>query len=548
MSEPLELNNSALHDFQSARRKAELQSLMAVLTGRPKELLAYDEVRKKLRAVEANTQKLAVIPLDAIIGSVGRYSDFNRLFQPLNDSDVGRWTGVSKAISGLRGVPPIEVYRIGEAYFVKDGNHRVSVARQLGFKSIEAYVTDVHSPVPLSPDLDPDDLILKAEQAEFLEKTELHKLRPKSDLSVTVPGQYEVLLEHIAVHQYFMGLDLKRDISYEEAVAHWYDEVYLPIIAEITKRDLAKEFAGRTETDLYLWLADYRIKLNRELGWDLEATTIVRHARELKGKTRLQVLRETDPRSYVAHDLVVAISGTDLGWKALEQAIVLAQKKTAHMYAIHALPEARALQSEELKRLREQFKARLAAAGIKGQLAIEQGQVLNVVAERARWADLVIANLAHPPGVHFRLKNGFQSFVRRIAKPILAVPGVTSPLSKMLLAYDGSAKAEMGLFAAANMAAHWNIPVLVVSVKDFGVDASKLLSKARAYLEGFGLEAGYIAAEGNVPDILLELIEAEKADLLVIGGYEYSSLFEPLLGGILDEILRRIKVPMLICQ
>jgi nucleotide-binding universal stress UspA family protein len=548
MSEPLELNSTALHDFQSARRKAELQGIMALLTGRSSELLSYDEVRKKLRAVEANTQKLEVIPLDAIIGSVGRYSDFNRLFQPLNDSDAPRWTGVSKAISGLRGVPPIEVYRIGETYFVKDGNHRVSVARQLGFKTIEAYVTDVHSSVPITPELDLDELILKAEQAEFLEKTELHKLRPESDLSVTVPGQYEVLLEHIVVHQYFMGLDLKRDISYEEAVGHWYDEVYLPIVTMIKAREVAADFPGRTETDLYLWLADYRIKLNRELGWDLEASTIVQHATDIKGKSRLQLARELDPRRYFANDLVVAISGTELGWEALEQAIILAKKEGAHIYAVHALADARRLLSEEMLYLRREFQRRLSEAGIRGQLAIEIGQPVDVVSERARWADVVIANLAHPPGVNFRLKNGFQSFIRRIAKPVLAVPGVTSPLTKLLLAYDGSAKAEIALFATANMAARWKIPMVVVSVRDFGTDAAKLINSAKAYLEKYELEASYIATEGKVADALLELLEAEKADLLVVGGYEYSSLFEPLLGGILDEILRRINVPMLICQ
>ncbi|MCA9838511.1 MAG: universal stress protein [Trueperaceae bacterium] len=548
MSELSELNNSALHDFHSARRKAELQSLMARLSGRPSELLSYDEVRKRLRAIEDNTQKLEVIPLDAIIGSVGRYSDFNRLFQPLNNSAAARWTGVNRAITGLRGVPPIEVYRIGETYFVKDGNHRVSVARQLGFKNIEAYVTEVHSPVPIGPDLDFDDLILKAEQAEFLEKTQLHRLRPESDLSVTVPGQYEVLLEHIAVHQYFMGLDLKRDVAYEEAVTHWYDEVYLPVIKMIEARAIAEDFPGRTATDLYIWLANYRIQLNRELGWDLEASTIAQHTTDSRGKSRTQLAKELDPRSYPIDDLVVAISGTDVGWNALEQAMIMAKKEKVNLYAVHALKDATSLNSDEVLKLKREFQQRLAEKGLKGQLAIEIGQPLEVVAERAKWGDVIIANLAHPPGVSFRLKNAFQAFVRRVPKPILAVPGVTSPLNKAMLAYNASPKADIALFAAAALASRWGIRLVVVSVQEFGKEASRLLDRAKEYLEAYGIEASFVATEGKVVPAILELLEAEQADLLLVGGYEYSTLFEPILGGVLDEILRRIQVPMLICQ
>ena len=81
-------------------------------------------------------------------------------------------------MTGLSGVPPIEVYKVGDAYFVKDGNHRVSVARQLGMSHIEAYVTDVATSVPVGSDLRPDDLILKSEYADFLERTQLRRLRP----------------------------------------------------------------------------------------------------------------------------------------------------------------------------------------------------------------------------------------------------------------------------------------------------------------------------------------------------------------------------------
>jgi len=109
--------------------------------------------------------------------------------------------------SSLRavGLPPIEVYQIGEVYFVQDGNHRVSVAYQLGARYIQAYVTEVQTRVPLTPDVQPVDLILMAEYADFLEGTRLDELRPGADLRTSIPGQYQALSEHIDVHRYYMG-------------------------------------------------------------------------------------------------------------------------------------------------------------------------------------------------------------------------------------------------------------------------------------------------------------------------------------------------------
>ena len=128
----------AVQDFLRARRRAGLTEVLAVLSGREAPLLSYDEVRRRLHAVETPTQKLEDVPLDAIVGSVGRTQDFTREFLPRSDADKARWVGVRVAMTGLSGTPPVDLYRIGDAYFVRDGNHRVSVARQLGAKFIQA--------------------------------------------------------------------------------------------------------------------------------------------------------------------------------------------------------------------------------------------------------------------------------------------------------------------------------------------------------------------------------------------------------------------------
>jgi hypothetical protein len=139
---------------------------------------------------------------------------------------------------------------------VVDGHHRVSVAREQGQIDIDAEVRECSTKVNITPDLKPEDLEILGEKVDFLERTGLDRIRPVAKIKLTIPDGFDRMLEHIAVHRYFMGLDLKRDISDEEAVAHWYDKVYNPIVRNIRRSDILREFPGKTEGDLYLWVLD----------------------------------------------------------------------------------------------------------------------------------------------------------------------------------------------------------------------------------------------------------------------------------------------------
>src|SRR4030043_162089 len=145
--------SQAVQDFRSARQKATLREIIARLTGGSTELLSFDEVRQKLKAQVSPKKVLKEIPISAIIGSVNRYQDFSRDFLPGKNINEQRWANVELANSSFQGLPPIEVYQIGEAYFVSDGNHRVSVAKQIGTAQIQAYVTEVQTRVPLTSDI-----------------------------------------------------------------------------------------------------------------------------------------------------------------------------------------------------------------------------------------------------------------------------------------------------------------------------------------------------------------------------------------------------------
>jgi hypothetical protein len=245
-------------DFTAARAKAFFRDLLAVLTGRRNRLLSYDEVREKLRLGGPIYRGVQTVPLDKIVGSVNRYQDFDRAFLPTQAHTADRWRRVSRAWYDEISLPPILLYQVGDIYFVVDGNHRVSVAREQGQAFIDAEVRECRVKVPVSADLHPDDLEELGAQVAFLERTDLDRLRPGARLVVTILGGYERLLEHIAVHKYFMGLDFQRDVSDAEAVEHWYDNVYLPVVAVIHASGIMRAFPRRTEADFYLWVMDHR--------------------------------------------------------------------------------------------------------------------------------------------------------------------------------------------------------------------------------------------------------------------------------------------------
>jgi hypothetical protein len=260
---------SPVNEFRAARRGATIEEILGHLTGRPSDLLCYEEVRDLLHAKTTHRVEHRDIPIDAIAGSVERCTDYTRGFLPRKESDQHRWTGIKQAFAASDHLPPIRVYQVGQVYFVADGNHRVSVARQLGRTHIEARILIVRTRVPLSPNVRPDELALQGEYARFLERTDLDEVLPQADLRVTVKGQYEALEVQIKAHHTFLKVDQRRNVPYHEASASWYNRVYSPLVQEIRACGVLQEFPGRTETDLYLWLCSHRMALEEALGTEV---------------------------------------------------------------------------------------------------------------------------------------------------------------------------------------------------------------------------------------------------------------------------------------
>ena len=245
-------------DFQRARFKAFVNRIWGTLSGQPTNLLSYDDIKEKLHIGGPIYRGVQTVRVDQIAGSLNRYHEFDRVFLPASDQLANRWQSINRAFYQEISLPPVVLYKVGQVYFVVDGHHRVSVAREQGQIFIEAEVRECATRVNLTADIKPEDLIILETKVQFLERTSLDSLRPDANIKLTIPDGFDRMLEHIAVHRYFMGIDWKRDISEEEAIIHWYDNVYMPVIHVIRETDILKEFPTKTEGDLYLWVLDHQ--------------------------------------------------------------------------------------------------------------------------------------------------------------------------------------------------------------------------------------------------------------------------------------------------
>jgi hypothetical protein len=259
--------------FEEARRSALMQDLIRLVTGRPADLLPFEAVRGRLNLTNFVDRGVQEVPLDRIIGSVGREADFNRAFLPRTEAVRERWKRVRALAEGPVGYPPVELYKVSDVYFVVDGHHRISVARSFGSPSIEAWVKEYLTRVSLASDESVEDILLKGELADFLEATGLVAAEA-NDYRLSDPGGYERLLDHIEVHRYYKNVEQQRELSPREAVASWRDTVYGPMIEVIRNSGILEEIPGSTETDLYLYVMDHLHYLRQRYAPATEADAV----------------------------------------------------------------------------------------------------------------------------------------------------------------------------------------------------------------------------------------------------------------------------------
>jgi nucleotide-binding universal stress UspA family protein len=177
----------------------------------------------------------------------------------------------------------------------------------------------------------------------------------------------------------------------------------------------------------------------------------------------------------------------------------------------------------------------------------------------SRWISLTVVNLAHPPADRpiDRLSSGSRALIQSCPTPILAVPSnaqdanLGSPEQSVLLAYDGSPKADEALYVSTYLSAQWEIPLVVVSVgKQRHISSPALMALTRAwkYLREHGVDAAYVGRQGSVSDVIMEVAQEHSSSLIVMGGYGFSPVMQIVLGSALDHVLRESRRPTLICR
>jgi len=572
------LKLTAVQEFNSARLHAKLEQIKAALTGKSADLLSYEDVREKMKAVETNKRELKMIPLDSIVGSVGRYKDFTRHFFPLKEQDEQRWARVHNLVSSMEGLSPIEVFQVGEVYFVRDGNHRVSVARELEANFIEAYVTQVESLVSLEPNMQPDDLIIKERYAHFLQRTQLQDIYPDLNLSMSAAGNYRVLERQIGVHQHWIETEQEEIVSFPEAALRWVRDVYWPVIQMIRERGLMRDFPDRTETDLYVWIDKHRHDLAEHLGWTVGTETAVSDLAKQQQKKPKQAIQRMGekirhaltPDTFEAgpavgewremwatahrsdrmfNHILVALDGKDTGWHALEQALRIAKRENGTIFGLHIVSSLEKRSGEDALVLKAEFEHRCQQAGIPGEMTITTGPVTGTICYRARWADLVVISLRHPPGPRpvDRLNSQFGQLLRRCPRPVLAVPRTHAKMARILLAYDGSLKSEEAMFIATYLASQWQIELTVVVALSKGVTKETAV-RVRNLLNERKVKADYVIADEPATNLIMQTAREQDCGLIVMGGYGHNPLLEIVGGSVVDEILRTRNRPVLVCR
>ena len=269
-----ELNNdmfklTATNDFSKARGKAILSEIQHLMNTDKNKLLSFHDVKDILKPKNQVYMGSQTVPIKLIVGSEGRYRDFNKFFLPKADHLRSRWERVDEAHLKDIILPSILLYEIGGVYFVRDGNHRVSVAKTKGVEFIDAEVISLASEINIRPGMTTDQLreaLIAYEKNLFYEKTKFGELTGDGSLDFSTPGRYDVIYNHILVHKYFLNESMEEEIPFPDALVSWYKEVYSPVLAIIRKQWLLVNFPGRTEGDLYVWIVKHWDFLKKKFG------------------------------------------------------------------------------------------------------------------------------------------------------------------------------------------------------------------------------------------------------------------------------------------
>lgn len=217
--------------------------------GETDRIKSFEETQEAEQAFHFEKRGVHFVPIEKITGSVNRYHDFDTKFRPKPGLPRERLERIRKAMREGKPLPPVDLYQIKDEYYILDGNNRVAIAKELGFKNINARI------VECIPQKHSWENILYFEKRMFFEKTELSQT-----IELTEVGQYQYLLEEISVHRTVMEKERGRDVGFPEASADWYKNTFVPFVAAIEQGRYMEHFAHRTPEDFYSYISFHRRK------------------------------------------------------------------------------------------------------------------------------------------------------------------------------------------------------------------------------------------------------------------------------------------------
>lgn len=556
----------ALDDFHRLRSKAAMDRFWSGIRGESLDLLPYQEVSSKLRAVSQKDLGLIEVPLTNIIGSVNRTADFDRKFRPLSEANQSRWANVKTAMTSpyAKGLPPVSLYKIGEAYFVLDGNHRISISKEMGLETVEAYVTEVRTKVPLSSSFTLEELVEKAAQADFLEDTHLDRILPGIDLTLKRIENYPLLKEHINVHQYYMGINLNREVPFDEAAIDWYDHVYAPVVKIIEESGLRHEFNEFTVTDLYLWVLDQQTALQEEYGTAFQTENVVDFVASQEGMqtttTGSAADRELDKlltgelEGYpdcLFRDILVGVSHSDATMLAQEQAMLMNRCSDGNIIGLHVKTESDLASIETEADLEARFYQQLNQRQMRGRFLRVSGDVSTTLQKYSLLSDLMVVKLSYPPGGSLldRFSSGVITLLQSSRRPVMFVKEVASRVSSILLIYDESEKSREAFFIAAYYAARYDCELHIVLFENSEKANDEAAGFIKGYLSALNLE--YHQIDLTREELLIQLsalVEERSISTVMMGGYKSTGILGRIFSSIVDHVLEVCRIPVLVCQ
>ena len=283
--------SDAQSDFSRARRARLLADIGRRLRREPDDvalMLPFEEVVEALGRTGQHDLGLRVVPLDAIVGTVDRGVDFDRGFRPTSTRLRSRWERIASAQRRGESLPPVSLFKIGDLYFVRDGHHRVSVAKSLGRDDIDAYVTEVTTRVRLGEDTLVSELPLKDHERLFRERVRL-PAEARRRISLSDPWDYGTLAEAVEAWGFRAMQNRGTYMDRGEVAHHWFTEEYEPVVELLRAGDLIH--GDETETEAYMRVAADRYRVLRTHEWSDEVLDELR--REERRRRRR---RRTPPR------------------------------------------------------------------------------------------------------------------------------------------------------------------------------------------------------------------------------------------------------------